>query len=208
MNVAVFASGSGTDFLSLVKASQERELGWKVVLLITNNPEAGAIDKAKAHNIPWKCINRQDFKDGNDFLNSILILLDSHKADFIALAGYLRKIPPGLIRKYKDRIINIHPALLPSFGGKGMYGEKVHQAVLDNGCKISGCTIHLVDEEYDRGAIVAQRAVPVKDDDTAETLGKRILTQEHLLYPEVVTWFAGGSVKIEGMRTKIIRNDE
>jgi len=134
--------------------------------------------------------------------------LNDHQADFIALAGYLRKIPPGLIRKFTNRIINIHPALLPSFGGKGMYGEKVHQAVLDTGCKISGCTIHLVNEEYDRGAIVAQRAVPVMDDDTAETLGKRILKQEHLLYPEVVTWFAQNRVKIEGMRTKIIGRNE
>jgi formyltetrahydrofolate-dependent phosphoribosylglycinamide formyltransferase len=208
MKVAVFASGSGTDFLSLVKASQERKLGWEVVLLITNNPDAGAIEKAKAHNIPFKFINRQDFEDGKDFLSSILKALNDHQADFIALAGYLRKIPPGLIRKFTNRIINIHPALLPSFGGKGMYGEKVHQAVLDTGCKISGCTIHLVNEEYDRGAIVAQRAVPVMDDDTAETLGKRILKQEHLLYPEVVTWFAQNRVKIEGMRTKIIGRNE
>jgi len=204
MNVAVFASGSGTDFLALVEASRNLDLGWKVALLITNNPEAGAIEKAEANNIPYRIINRGDFPDGEQFLKALLEALDEFEVDFIALAGYLRKIPPGLIRKFPNRMINIHPALLPAFGGKGLYGEKTHQEVIDSGCKVSGLTIHLVNEEYDRGAIVAQKTVIVKDDDTAATLGARVLKQEHELYPQVVTWFAKNKVVIKGNKTKIL----
>ena len=204
MNTAVFASGSGTDFLALVEASQDRDIGWKVVLLITNNPEAGAIDKAKANGIPFRVINRGDFANGQLFLDALLAALDEYNVDFIALAGYLRKISPGLIREFPNRIINIHPALLPAFGGKGIYGEKAHQEVLDSGCKVSGLTIHIVNEEYDRGPIVAQKTVEVLENETAETLGARILAEEHKLYPKVVTWFAHGRVIIEGSKTKIL----
>ena len=204
MKVAVFASGSGTDFLALVEASQKSDLGWNVALLITNNPEAGAIEKAKAHSIPYRIINRGDFSDGEQFLTELLDALDEYGVDFIALAGYLRKIPPGLIRKFPNRMINIHPALLPAFGGKGLYGEKAHQEVIDTGCKVSGLTIHIVNEEYDRGPIVAQKTVIVEDDDTAVTLGARILEEEHKLYPEVLTWFAKNKVVVQGNKTKIL----
>ncbi|NQS99264.1 MAG: phosphoribosylglycinamide formyltransferase [candidate division Zixibacteria bacterium] len=190
MRVAVFASGRGSDFLSLVEASEKEDLGWKVVLLLTNNPEAGAIEKAIAHNISYKYLNRRDFEERGDFLRALFSALEEHRIDFIALAGYLRKMPPEVVERFKGRIVNIHPALLPDFGGKGMYGLRVHQAVLDAGSEFSGITVHLVDEEYDRGSIVAQRTVPVLEDDDAETLAKRVLEVEHSLYPEVITQFA------------------
>jgi phosphoribosylglycinamide formyltransferase-1 len=203
MRVAVFASGKGSDFLSLVEASEKQELGWRVGLLITNNPEAGAIAKAKAHNIPYKYIESKNFEKREDFVQALIETLEEYKIDFIALAGYLKKIPSEIIRKYPNRIVNIHPALLPLFGGKGMYGLRVHQAVLDAGCKVSGVTVHIVNEEYDEGLIVAQSAVEVLNDDEAETLAERVLEVEHKLYPEVITWFAQGKVQIEGKKVRV-----
>jgi len=113
----------------------------------------------------------------------------------------MKKIPPEIIDVYRDRMVNIHPALLPSFGGKGMYGRHVHEAVLRSGCKVSGVTVHMVDEKYDHGAIVAQRSVPVEEGDSAETLAERVLRVEHSLYPEVLQWFAEDRVLVDGRRT-------
>ncbi len=208
LRLAVFASGRGSDFLSLVEASQKEDLGWRVTLLITNNPEAGAIEKAEKHGIPHQVINRRDFAERNDFVRTLLETFQEYRINFIALAGYLRKIPPEVIRRFPGRMVNIHPALLPSFGGKGMYGERVHQAVLDTGCKVSGVTVHIVDEEYDCGPIVAQRIVEVRDDDDCESLAARVLEVEHKLYPEALTWFAQGRVRFEGRRVKILKEEQ
>jgi len=205
MKVAVFASGNGTDFQALTQASQTEDLGWESALLITNNAEAGAIDKAKFYGVPYRCINRQDFLDRETFLHELSGTLQTYRIDFIALAGYLRKIPSELVRTYRQKIINIHPALLPMFGGKGYYGRKVHEAVLEAGCKVSGVTVHFVEEEYDEGRIIAQRCVPVYDYDDAESLSKRVLEVEHQLYPEVVTWFAQGKVLVIGGKV-VVRN--
>ena len=196
MRVGVFASGRGSDFLSLVEASENEDLGWKVVLLITNNPQAVALEKARAHAVPGVYLNRKDFIRRDDFIDSLLTALEKHRVDFIALAGYLRKMPSEIIRKYSGRIVNIHPALLPDFGGKGMYGMRVHQAVLDAGRKVTGVTVHLVNEDYDQGAIVAQCEAPVLEGDDAETLASRVLEAEHKFYPQIITWFAQGKVKI------------
>jgi phosphoribosylglycinamide formyltransferase-1 len=206
LNIAVFASGKGSDFQALVEASRKEDLGWLVALLITNNPEAGAIEKAQRFNIPHRVINSKDFTDRTAFVMQLEKILKDFNINFIALAGYLRKIPAEIVREYPNRIVNIHPALLPGFGGKGLYGLSVHQAVLDAGCKITGVTVHLVDEEYDRGPIVAQRAVPVMETDDAETLAHRVLEVEHLLYPEVITLFAKGCVKIENRKVRIKDN--
>lgn len=189
MRVAVFASGRGSDFLSLVEASEKENLGWEVALLLTNNPEAGAIEKAIAHNIPYKYLNRKNFAERDDFIRALFSAFDEYRIDLIALAGYLRKLPPEVVKKFRWKVLNIHPALLPDFGGKGMYGLRVHRAVLDAGRKFSGVTVHLVNEEYDRGSIVAQETVPVLVNDDAETLAQRVLKVEHRLYPEVITQF-------------------
>lgn len=207
LRVCVLASGRGTDFFSLIKGSHKPGSGYRIALLITNNPQAGAIAKAVEYDIPYKYISRKDFGRREDFLASFLAILQEYNVEFIALAGYLRKIPPEVIREFPRRIINIHPALLPSFGGKGMYGEAVHKAVLEAGCRVSGVTVHIVDEEYDRGGIVAQRAVPVEEDDTPDTLAKRVLEEEHQLYPQIVSWFANGRVKFVGDRIKILTGD-
>jgi formyltetrahydrofolate-dependent phosphoribosylglycinamide formyltransferase len=190
-----------------VEASIKEELGWKVVLLITNNAEAGAIIKAHRFNLPYRIINSKDFTQRNEFVLKLEQNLEEFQINFIALAGYLRKIPLEIVRQFPQRIVNIHPALLPNFGGKGLYGLKVHQAVLDAGCKITGVTVHLVDEEYDRGPIIAQRTVPVLDTDDAETLAQRVLEVEHKLYPEVITLFAQGRITIINGKVKTITNE-
>jgi phosphoribosylglycinamide formyltransferase-1 len=129
--------------------------------------------------------------------------LNQYGANFIVLAGYLKMLSPFVVRKFKNRILNIHPALLPSFGGRGMYGIHVHEAVLEYGCKVSGVTVHLVDEAYDTGPPVLQRCVPVQDDDTPETLAARVLKIEHQIYNEALQLFAQGRIEIIGRRIKI-----
>ena len=134
----------------------------------------------------------------------IIACLEQHKVDLVCLAGYLRMLTPVFINKYAGRLMNTHPALLPSFGGKGMHGLKVHQAVLDYGCKVSGCTIHYVTLEVDGGPIILQKAVPVLEGDTAETLQERVLKEEHKLYPRAVQLFAQAKLKPDGRRIRVL----
>jgi len=150
------------------------------------------------------CIFRAKISIPDKFVGALINILERNRIDFIALAGYLRKVPPEIVGKFKNRIVNIHPALLPSFCGKNMYGMRVHREVIEYGCKVTGITIHLVDNDYDRGPIVAQRCVPVLDDDTPETLAERVLTVEHKLYPEVLQWFADDRIFIDDKKVKII----
>lgn len=196
MRISVFVSGSGTNLQSIIDATESGLLSAEVGLVLSSREEAYALTRAKQHNIPSIFISSKQFSQRDDFISAMLRVLDEHRIDFVALAGYMKKIPPELIQKYQNRITNIHPALLPSFGGKGMYGIRVHQAVIERGCKVTGVTVHIVDEDYDNGPIVAQRCVPVNDNDTPETLAKRVLKVEHQLYPEVLQWFAENKVKV------------
>ncbi len=185
-NIVVFASGSGTNFQSIIDAVQRGELTARITGLITNKPRIGAIDRARQHDIPTKVINPQELGSEKDFEKALLNQLEAWDADLIILAGYLKKIPFSVIKKYSNRILNIHPSLLPKFGGKGFYGSNVHRAVLEAGEAESGCTVHIVTEEFDEGPILAQTNVPVHENDTPEDLAKRILEEEHLLYPKTI----------------------
>ena len=179
LKIAVCVSGGGSNLLALLESLRNFG-GAKVVLVLSNRASAGGLGHAKAFGVPAAVF--QNPADGDEWLE----LLRQHHVDLIVLAGYLKLVPPAVIAAYRDRIINIHPALLPSFGGPGMYGLRVHQAVLASGAKVSGCTVHLVDEEYDRGPILAQSRVAVLPGDTAETLAARVLEAEHRLLPAVV----------------------
>jgi phosphoribosylglycinamide formyltransferase-1 len=139
-----------------------------------------------------------------EFAQRWLVELSQRSVNFIALAGYLKKVPVGVVHAFRNRIVNVHPALLPSFGGPGLYGQHVHEAVLARGCKVSGATVHIVDEEYDNGPIVLQRCVDVQDDDTPETLAAKVLKIEHQIYPEALQLFAKNRVCIEGGRVIVI----
>lgn len=199
-NVAVFASGGGSNFQSLIDKKEEGKLHVNFALLVGNNSNAKAFDRARNHNIPTLHIAPSHFKDENEYVEKLLGELESRNIDLIVLAGYMKMIPKAMVQKYHNRIMNIHPALLPSFGGVGMYGKRVHQAVLDYGAKVSGITVHFVDEEYDRGPIILQATAEVLDGDTADTLAERVLKVEHANYWRAVEAFAQGTIRVEGRK--------
>jgi formyltetrahydrofolate-dependent phosphoribosylglycinamide formyltransferase len=179
VRVAVFASGGGTNLQALLDACRPPAPA-RVTLVLSDKPTAGALERARAASAATAVL--QDHRDAQEILGT----LEDHAIDLVVLAGYLKLVPPEVVNAYAGRMINIHPALLPSFGGKGMYGRKVHEAVLASGAALSGPTVHLVSTEYDRGPILAQWPVPVHPDDTPETLAARVLAAEHQLLPAVV----------------------
>jgi phosphoribosylglycinamide formyltransferase-1 len=194
--VGVFASGRGSNFQAILKAIEAGRLEARIVVLISNKQDAGALEIARGAGIPTSVISKPLFESREAFIQTMLQTLETHGVDTIVLAGYMKKIPPEVVNAYRNRILNIHPALLPSFGGKGMYGMHVHEAVLQAGCKVSGVTVHLVDEVYDRGPIVAQRCVPVEPGDGPGDLAARVLSVEHQLYAEALQLFAQGRVQV------------
>jgi phosphoribosylglycinamide formyltransferase 1 len=200
MNIAVFASGRGSNFQAILNAIDAGFLPARIVLLISNKSDSGAMEIAGAHNIPTHHFSQKMFPSEEALADAMLEVLENNHAEFIVLAGYLKKIPVQVIRQYRNRIANIHPALLPSFGGEGMYGHHVHEAVIASGEKISGATVHLVDEEYDHGPIVLQKTVSVMPDDTPNTLAVKVLKIEHEIFPFALKAFAEGRVKVEGTK--------
>jgi len=204
MNIAVFASGRGSNVQAILKAIQDGRLPASVCLLISNNSSAGALEIARTAGIPALHRSLRQFPTQESFDDDLLATLEDHHVDLIALAGYMKKLSPGIISRYRNRIVNIHPALLPAFGGPGMYGIHVHEAVLRSGAKISGVTVHVVDEEYDHGLIVAQETVRVDPADTPESLAAKVLRLEHDLYPRVLAAFAEDRVRIEGATVWIL----
>lgn len=187
INIVVFASGSGTNFQAIIDAANNRQIDGKIRGLITNSEGIQAIERARKNNIEHRCLSPSDFSSDQEYVNTLLNQLEGWNTDLITLAGYMIKIPPEIIESYPDRIINIHPSLLPKYGGKGFYGINVHRAVIENEEKKSGCTVHIVTEEYDKGPILGQRKVPVKRSDTPEALAKRILEEEHKLFPKIIS---------------------
>jgi phosphoribosylglycinamide formyltransferase-1 len=193
--LAVFISGSGTNLQSIMDRCADGTIPGEVVLVISNKQDAYGLLRAKKAGINTVVHRRKRFPDGKAADEHLLNLLVRHEIDIIALAGYLKMIPPPIVRKYRNRILNIHPALLPKYGGKGMYGHHVHEAVLASGDTESGVTIHLVDEVYDHGKVVAQEKVPVLPGDTPDDLAARVLAVEHELYPRVLKKLCAEIVK-------------
>ncbi len=189
--IAVFVSGSGTNLQALLDRFQDDERV-RVARVVSSRPGVGALDRAERAGVPWSVLPAGS--SGDALAEAMLSELAEAGADLVVLAGFLKLVPASVVRAYRGRILNIHPALLPCFGGSGMYGHHVHEAVIDSGARISGATVHIVDEEYDRGPIVAQWPVPVLEDDDADALAARILKVEHRLLPEVVQAFADGTV--------------
>jgi phosphoribosylglycinamide formyltransferase-1 len=179
--IAVFASGSGTNAENLIRYFSSSDK-IKVELVLCNNPKAGVIDRAKKLNVPCHIFNRKDFYESN----SVLKILIENKIDLVALAGFLWLIPKSLIDRFEKKIINIHPALLPAFGGKGFYGNNVHQCVIDSKAIMSGITVHYVDEKFDEGEIIFQAACHISSSDSADSLAKKIHELEYNYFPVVV----------------------
>lgn len=201
--IAVFASGGGTDFQSVIDAN-ERDNFCEISVLIASKSGIGAIERAKKHGIRAEVFAKADYPDLETLYSALTELLKELSIDYIVLAGWLKIIPESFIKNFEDRIINIHPSLIPSFCGGGFYGLRVHKAVLDYGAKISGCTVHFVNEVPDGGAIIAQRAVEVADGDTPETLQSRILEEEHKLLPYCVKKLCEGKVIKEGRKVTVL----
>ncbi len=201
--IAVFASGGGTDFQSVIDAN-ERDNFCEISVLIASKSGIGAIERAKKHGIHAEVFAKADYPDLETLYSALTELLKELSIDYIVLAGWLKIIPESFIKNFEDRIINIHPSLIPSFCGGGFYGLRVHKAVLDYGAKISGCTVHFVNEVPDGGAIIAQRAVEVADGDTPETLQSRILEEEHKLLPYCVKKLCEGKVIKEGRKVTVL----
>lgn len=179
MRVAVAASGRGSNLEALLRAL-DVDAPARVVLVLSNRADAGALARARVAGVAAEVLS--DSSDAAEWLER----LARHRVDLLVLAGYLKLVPAGIVSRYRDRIVNVHPALLPAFGGPGMYGHRVHEAVLASGVRESGATVHLVDEVYDHGAVLAQARVPVVSGDTPETLAARVLAVEHRLLPAVV----------------------
>jgi formyltetrahydrofolate-dependent phosphoribosylglycinamide formyltransferase len=190
--VAVLASGGGTNLQAILDYldAQSGVQPMRVALVASDRSAAGALDRARRHGVPAMALDARQRGDG------LAAILESHGIEYIALAGYLRFVPIGVTRQWRGRIINVHPSLLPSFGGAGMYGIRVHQAVIDAGVRVTGVTVHFVDEEYDRGPIIAQAPVPVLPGDTPEVLAQRVLAVEHALYPVALDAVTRGRVTL------------
>ena len=206
MNIAVFASGRGSNFQAILNAIQHRLLPARVCAVISNNSSAGALDFARAQRIPAIHLSQRQFSTEEAYVEKLLRTLKDHNTELIALADYMKKLPPRVVQQFRNRILNIHPALLPAHGGPGMYGMHVHEAVIASGETISGATVHLVDEEYDRGPIVLQKTVSVKPGDTPEQLAERVLAVEHEIYPLALKAFAEDRVRIEGKTVHILES--
>ena len=203
LNIAIFASGSGSNAEAIIQAVKDGRLNARVSLIISDKPGAGVLNRARNHNIVAHTINPASFSSTDDYLDALFKALNELAINFIVLAGYLKKIPAPLVNRFVGRMTNIHPSLLPSFGGPGMYGRHVHQAVRDRGVRWTGVTVHFVDHDYDSGPILLQKVVPVYQQDSVEDIAKRVLDVEHQVYPEALRLIAEGRVTLQQRRVFI-----
>ena len=196
--IAVLVSGNGTTLQAIIDATKNGELpGVEIALVLSNKPDIMALERAKKAGIETMVMPPKDFPMRSLWCSAMAKEVKKRRVDLVCLAGFLQKLEPCFVRSFPGRIINTHPALLPKFGGAGMYGLHVHEAVLEAGEKESGCTIHLVDEEYDHGRTLAQIKVPVKSADTPETLAERVQMEERKLYPRIIKMIQEGKLKLE-----------
>jgi formyltetrahydrofolate-dependent phosphoribosylglycinamide formyltransferase len=203
LRLGVLLSGGGRTLENLLQHIRAGNLAAEVVVTIASRPNIRGIQVSQAAGIPTHLVRPRDYGNVEAYSDALIALLDKAKADLVLLAGFLSYwIVP---ERYLGRVMNIHPALLPAFGGKGMYGHHVHEAVLARGCKVSGCTVHFVDNEYDAGPIVLQRTVPVYAEDTPDDVADRVFEQECLAYPEAIRLFAEGRLRIDG---KVVHIDD
>ena len=198
VNIGVLVSGRGTNLQAIIEAIEEGKIAAEIKVVISDNPDAYALKRARQYHINTRYINFKEFKNREDYDKEIIKTLKEKKIELVVLAGYMRILSPYFIRTYKNKIMNIHPALLPSF--PGLHAQR--QAV-EYGAKVSGCTVHFVDEGVDSGPIILQKAVEVSDDDTEESLAEKILKEEHQIYPRAIQLFSEGRLIIKGRRVFI-----
>jgi len=202
IRLAVLVSGSGTTLQNLIDEIAAGRLNAKASIVVASRAGLVGTERAVKAGIPNVVVNRKDFANVADFSREVFRHIDAANVDLVCLAGWLCLL--DLPERYAHRAMNIHPALLPSFGGKGMYGAKVHDSVIHHGCKVSGCTVHFLDNAYDTGPIILQRTCPVLDDDTAAALAHRVFEEEKIAYPEAIRLFQQGRLRVEGRRVRIM----
>jgi len=196
--IGVLISGRGSNMEALARACERSEIGARVVLVVSNEPSAPGLERAAALGIETAVVDHRRSRSREEHDRKLAELIDARGCDLICLAGYMRLLSPWFVARYPNRIMNVHPALLPAFPG-----VDAQSAALAHGVKVTGATVHFVDEDLDHGPIVLQKAVPVRDDDTAESLASRILVEEHALYPEAVRLFFEGRLRVEGRVVRI-----
>ncbi|MGN2338341.1 phosphoribosylglycinamide formyltransferase [Clostridium cagae] len=199
--IAVLVSGGGTDLQSIIDAVENKKIDCSIEMVIGSKEGIYALERAKNHNISTYVVSKKEYKDKS---SDKILHLTKGKVDLIVLAGYLAILDGEILKEFNNKIINIHPSLIPAFCGSGMYGLKVHEAVIKSGVKFSGCTVHYVNSEVDGGAILLQDIVPVYFEDDAESLQKRILEKEHILLPKAIKLISEGKVEIVNGKTKVI----
>ena len=206
IDIAVMVSGHGrgSNMQAIIDACNDGRIDGGVAVVIGTRDDAPAMERARLQGIESVEENPKAFADDDGYGKRLLGIMTEHRIDLICLAGYMRILPSILINTYRWHVMNIHPALIPLFCGKGFYGEHAHKAALEYGVKVSGCTVHFVDEAYDTGPIIIQKVVPVEEGDTAETLAARVLAQEHAAYPEAIQLFAQGRLRVEGRCVRIL----
>ena len=194
LNIGVLISGGGSNLQAIIDDCEKGEINGNIKVVISNKEDAFGLERAKKHNIRAVCEKDED---------KVIKILKEENIDLVVLAGYLKIISPKFVSEFENKIMNIHPSLIPSFCGDGFYGERVHQAVIDYGAKVSGATVHFVNEEADAGPIIMQDTVKVMIDDDAKTLAKRVLEVEHTILPKCVKLFCEGKISVEGRKVKV-----
>ncbi|MFP6583819.1 MAG: phosphoribosylglycinamide formyltransferase [Candidatus Hydrogenedentota bacterium] len=202
LKIAVLISGSGTTLQNIIDCCESGAIAGEVVFVLASRKDAYGLTRAENVGIPSATVPRKEFSNTDEFSNAIWSQVEPHQPDLVVLAGFMSLL--HVPKAYEGRIMNVHPALIPSFCGQGMYGHHVHQAVLDYGAKITGVTVHFVNEEYDNGPIILQNTVPVEEGDTADTLAERVQAEERDLYPKAIQLFAEGRLQLDGRLVHIL----
>jgi len=200
----VSGQGRGSNMQAIIDACKSGKINGEVALVLGVKDDAPAIERARSQDIPTLAISPKAYETTEAYDAAVFDALAAANIDLICLAGYMRVLGQNIVDHWRDRIMNVHPALVPSFCGKGMYGHHVHEAVIARGVKFTGVTVHLVDEEYDAGPIILQRVVPVDEDDTADTIAARVLIEEHRTYTDAIALFAQGRLRAVGRKVKIL----
>ena len=201
LRIVVLLSGSGTTLENLIEWRAKGQLDIEIVAVVSSKPSAFGLERARRHGLATHAVDRRAYRDERGFNNALHRILDEYQPQLLVLAGFLTRLE---LRGYSGRTMNVHPALVPAFSGKGYYGERVFRAVLESAVKLTGVTVHFCDDEYDTGPIILQEAVPVEDDDSVDSLARRVQEKERDLYPRAIQLYAEGRLQLQGRRVRIL----
>lgn len=201
LRIVVLLSGSGTTLENLIEWRAKGQLDIEIVAVVSSKPSAFGLERARRHGLATHAVDRRAYRDERGFNNALHRILDEYQPELLVLAGFLTRLE---LRGYSGRTMNVHPALVPAFSGKGYYGERVFRAVLESAVKLTGVTVHFCDDEYDTGPIILQEAVAVEDDDSVDSLARRVQEKERDLYPRAIQLYAEGRLQLQGRRVRIL----